>query len=113
MRNTIRLIPVLMLACFLVGCAAFTGMNESEKALTITTQYQDVVQTYKNQYRASGEENRKLLRENVAPKLDRARNLLIEYNKAFILDKPVGERRVQILNLIRRASLEMMEVKDE
>lgn len=109
----IRIIHLMVAFLLMAGCATMSGVSESEKALTLTSQYNSLEQTYKNQYRAAGPDERKWLKENIAPELDRARNLLIEYNELVQNEEPTQDQQIRILGLLRQASMQLLEVRDE
>ena len=104
-------LSIILLLC-LAACAAM-DTTPSERALALTQQYQSMEDTYKSQYRAAYKQEREWLRQNVAPILDEARQVLQSYNSAVLSGDSATDERLELLRLLRQVNQRLLETDNE
>jgi DNA-binding IclR family transcriptional regulator len=88
-------------------------VTEPEYALTLTERYQAVHETYKSHYISVDKQQREYMRENIAPVLDKARAVLIAYNKSVIAGESSPESKQEFIRLLRQVSTKLLEVQND
>lgn len=107
----ISLLVLFLLPLLALGCVKQT--TPPETALALHHQYNALEETYKSQYTYSSDAEREVLRTKVAPLLDQARQTLILYSDMVLAGEDPTQQRLEIIRLLRQASMKLTGVNYE
>lgn len=112
----VSIVFVMTVTLLLAGCAHFfeRGLDTAEeRAIALMGQYQAVEDTYKTHYTYAGDTTREWMVENIAPKIDEARQYVIVYAQLVEEGAPDKEKRLAALRLLKEINQKLMEVEHE
>lgn len=104
----LAILPLILL--FFLGCAT-AEKRSLDTAINVNEKYQELRSKYLDTYEPGSPEVKKYLEENIAPKLNEARESIIEYN-SIVLDGTTSKKaqRELIIKLLIRIERLMEEI---
>ncbi len=101
----------LIFALLMVGCAGMQTSPENIGA-TLSSKYIELYNQYQSTYKTAGKQQREFMREELAPQLDRARDLLMQYNRALLNNRGAVHTKLELIKLLKQITAEMPEASN-
>lgn len=106
---------ILFFMVGMVGCVSktVTDYPEIERPIQLTEFYLDLYEQYELLYEFSGTDVRNDMKEHIAPLMNEAKEMLIDYNEIIIAGGEDREKKKLIAQKLREISYRLSEVEDE
>ena len=104
---------VLVMAFSLTACVTLKDTTPSERALGLSHQYQILEDTYKAQYLIATEYERNWLKTNIAPPLDKARQLVNLYSFSVLKGTGDEEYRIKAMSMMRKITMQLFVTEED
>lgn len=102
------IITVLFMAVLIAGCA---GKTQVQTGINLSDTYIAMHAEYLNIYESADEKTREYMKEKIAPKMNRVKHEIIDYNEIVLNDEDGTGKRDAIMAKLRELSRELTGVK--
>lgn len=102
----IILIPLM--AILIVGCA---GKTQVKTGISLSDTYLALHTEFLNIYDKADKKTQKYMQKNIAPKMNRVKQEIIEYNEIVLIDGDGTDKKDAIIEKLREVAKELTEVK--